>query len=73
MTMPAMLTRVLGLVVCCAVAVAAQTSSSVLSGTVSADGRGQAGVTVRAFQPGGAQPVASTTTGPDGGYRLSRL
>ncbi len=71
MRMPALFARVLGLVACCAVIAAAQAAPSVLSGAVRVDGRGRAGVTVSAFTVRGAQPVASTTTGPDGGYRLS--
>ena len=50
--------------------VAAQNSGA-LVGTVTANGTGIAGVTVRAFAPGGTQPAASATTGPDGAYTLA--
>lgn len=69
--MTAISVRVLGIVAVCAVLAAAQVPSAVLSGTVSAGGRGQAGVAVQAFRFETTQVVASTTTGADGTYQLS--
>ena len=69
--MTAVLTRVLGLMVGGLLVAFAQTGPSVLSGTVTHDGRGQAGVTVRAFAAGGSTAAAATTTGTDGAYTLT--
>lgn len=65
------MTRVLAAVVCWVALAAGQAAAPALSGTVTNAGRGLAGVAVRAFPAGGAEAVASTTTGADGTYRLA--
>jgi len=62
--------RAAALLIVCTAVLAAQTVSTI-TGTVTAGGRGQAGVAVRVFRPGEITAVATAATDTEGRYRLT--